>query len=135
MIQTPKEAIILIGHGSRIPLANQDMDRVALGLRDRLPTTLVETCVLTAPGPYLHDIFKKCVDSGAEKITVVPYFLYMGVHIRDDIPRMLKEEARLYPFVRIILSPYLGYDELLVELVIKRAEESRDMHDIRSTAS
>ena len=126
------EAIILIGHGSRIPGAGGDMERVALRMRERMPGKIIETCAMSKLGPHFPEIFRKCAAAGAKKIIVIPYFLYMGVHIREDIPRIMREEVRAYPDVQLVLGRNLGFDEHLVDLVIKRTEESLDLDDIRA---
>ncbi|MEK6558067.1 MAG: CbiX/SirB N-terminal domain-containing protein [Candidatus Margulisiibacteriota bacterium] len=112
---TIREAIILMGHGSRIQGAEADMERVAQRMRERLPGKRVETCAMSELGPHFPETFRKCATAGVKKIIVIPYFLHMGVHLREDIPRIMREEARAYHDVELILGPHLGFDELLVD--------------------
>ena len=44
-------------------------------------------------GPHYPEILAKCVEGGATEVVVIPYFLNNGLHIRLDIPEMMKEEA------------------------------------------
>jgi len=67
----------------------------------------------------------------ASEAVLIPYFLNLGLHMKVDIPKMLKKEAEKYPAVKIIFGKNLGFDELLVELVKKRVEESSAFCDIR----
>jgi sirohydrochlorin ferrochelatase len=71
------------------------------------------------------------VAQGATKVVVVPYFLHSGLHLMEDIPDLLREKAREYPDVKLILGKNIGFDECLVDLVIKRLEESQNLPDVR----
>ena len=125
------EAIILLGHGSRIPGAGEDMEQVARRMREKLGQEIIEICYMSKLGPHFPEVFERCVSRGATKIIVVPYFLHSGLHLNEDIPDLLREKAREYPHVKLILGKNLGFDECLVDLVIKRLEESQNLPDIR----
>ena len=131
MNNNKKEAVILLGHGSRIPGAGEGMEQVARRMREKIGQGIIETCSMSKLGPHFPEIFEKCVALGATKIVVIPYFLHSGLHLIEDIPEMLREKIREYPHVELILGKNLGFDECLVDLVIKRLEESRDLPDIR----
>jgi sirohydrochlorin ferrochelatase len=125
------EAIILLGHGSRIQGAGEGMEQVARRMREKLGREIIEICYMSKLGPHFPEVFEKCVARGATKIVVVPYFLHAGLHLVEDIPELLREKARKYPHVQLILGKNLGFDECLVDLVIKRLEESQNLPDIR----
>jgi sirohydrochlorin ferrochelatase len=125
------EAIILLGHGSRIPGAGEGMEQVAKRMREKLGQEIIEICYMSKLGPHFPEVFERCVDRGATKIIVVPYFLHSGLHLIEDIPDLLRDKARKYPHVKLILGKNLGFDECLVDLVIRRLDESQDLPDIR----
>jgi sirohydrochlorin ferrochelatase len=126
-----KKAVILIGHGSRATGADDDMERVSAGLREKLGIT-VETCRLEGRGTTFAEAFEKCVALGAKEMLVMPYFLHLGVHLRKDIPGLMRESLTKYPEIKLILGRHLGFDEALVDLVAKRIEESESLGDIRT---
>jgi precorrin-8X/cobalt-precorrin-8 methylmutase len=125
------EAIILLGHGSRVPNAGDSMELVAEQLRIRHPKTQVEICFMSRLGPHFPETFERCLAVGARSLFVIPYFLHGGLHIRLDIPRMLQETSAYHPDVRIVYGERLGYDEVLVDVVEKRIRESRSAPDVR----
>jgi sirohydrochlorin ferrochelatase len=131
MKKQKNEAIILLGHGSRIPGAGEGMEQVARRMREKLGREIIEICYMSKLGPHFPEVFERCVDRGATKIVVVPYFLHSGLHLMEDIPDLLREKARKYPHVQLILGKNLGFDECLVDLVIKRLDESWNLPDIR----
>ncbi|MBI5419715.1 MAG: CbiX/SirB N-terminal domain-containing protein [Deltaproteobacteria bacterium] len=125
------EAVILLGHGSRLPGAGKAMEQVAARLRERGKYILVEVCHMSLQKPSLSEALEKCATVRAGKVVVIPYFLHEGQHLLEDIPGMLREKVRGYPDVTMILGKNLGYDESLVDLVEKRATESLSLRDVR----
>jgi precorrin-8X/cobalt-precorrin-8 methylmutase len=126
-----RDAIILMGHGSRVPEAGKDMEEVARRLKDKYGYSSVEICFASRLGPHFPEVFEKCVNQGAKKILAIPYFLHGGLHMLLDIPEMMQEAAQKFPHVKLILGKSLGFDEGLVDLVERRIEESKDLCDVR----
>jgi sirohydrochlorin ferrochelatase len=125
-----KQAVILLGHGSRAAGADDDMGLVARGLMTQNGRN-VEVCRMAGRGIPFAETFEKCVREGATTIIVLPYFLHFGVHLRRDIPEMLREALKRHPGVRLVLGKHLGYDDALVDLVAKRIGESEAFCDVR----
>ncbi|VAX25849.1 hypothetical protein MNBD_NITROSPINAE02-405 [hydrothermal vent metagenome] len=125
-------AIILMGHGSRVPGSGGDMEKVARRLAATCGYALVEICYMSRVAPYFPEALEKCVKQGAAKIVVIPYFLHSGLHLVLDIPQMIQEKARIYPDVEIIYGKHLGFDDSMVALVEKRIEESMTLGDVRT---
>jgi sirohydrochlorin ferrochelatase len=123
-------AVILIGHGSRAVGADDDMERIAQRLRDA-SGGIIETCRMGGRGVLFDEAFERCIRQGAMEIIVLPYFLNFGIHLREDIPEILRKAADSRPEVRLVFGKHLGYDESLVHLVAKRIEESESLPDIR----
>ena len=123
-------AVILIGHGSRAEGADDDMERIAEGLRDKFGG-VVEPCRMAGRGVLFAEAFERCVAQGAKEIIVLPYFLHFGIHLREDIPEILRENAGKHPEVRLVMGRHLGYDDAIVDLVAKRITESEGLCDIR----
>jgi sirohydrochlorin ferrochelatase len=124
-------AVILLGHGSRVPEAGRDMERIAEEMRRRSNEAVVEICYMSQLGPHFPEAFGKCMQRGATEVIVIPYFLHLGQHMRADIPAILQEEAQKFPNVRVVLGKNLGFDLTLVNLVEKRVRESLDFPDVR----
>jgi sirohydrochlorin ferrochelatase len=125
-----RRAVILIGHGSRAAGADDDMERVAAHLRTVMGDGIVDLCRM-AHGTSFGEVFERCVRQGAKTVIVIPYFLHFGVHLRQDIPEILREAVSKHPGVRLVLGRHLGYDDALVALVERRIAESEALCDIR----
>ena len=124
-------AIILLGHGSRVPQAGKDMARVAERLKEKFGYPLVEVCFMSRLGPHFPETLAKCVRQGASCVVVIPYFLHTGLHIRLDIPEMMQQEAEKYPQVKLVFGKSLGFDESLVDLVNHCIQASESCGDVR----
>ncbi|MGZ3607982.1 MAG: sirohydrochlorin chelatase [Syntrophales bacterium] len=130
MMNPEKEAVILFGHGSRIPGAGEGMEQVAERMRKKLPSGIIEVCYMSRLGPHFPEVLESCVARGATKVIVMPYFLHSGLHLVEDIPHLLRDKAGKYPHVKLVLGKNLGFDECIVDLVIKRLAESKNLPDI-----
>jgi len=126
-----REAVILLGHGSRVPDAGKHMEQVAEGLKRKYGYHIVEICYMSRLGPHFPETLEKCVQQGATDVMVIPYFLHDGLHLVLDIPEMIQELAHTYPTVKIVLGKNLGFDDVLVDLVERRIADSADCEDVR----
>ena len=132
MSEKTRTAIILIGHGSRVPASGNDMEKVAERLRGDNCYYMIEICYMSRMKPVFSEALKKVAESEAEKVVVIPYFLHSGLHLVLDIPKMIQENAKLFPGVNIIYGKHLGYDDAMVALIKRRIEESEALGDVRN---
>ncbi|HAM50365.1 MAG TPA: hypothetical protein DCP92_06590 [Nitrospiraceae bacterium] len=118
--------IILIGHGSPLENANT-MDRIGRLLHRRIHAGCSNNCVKIAylqfAAPDIMGAIAECVNGGAERIIIQPYFLYAGMHVTKDIPAVITEAEKMYPGIEFIYTEALGIHEGLVQIVVERIEE------------
>ena len=125
------DAVILLGHGSRVPGAGDALVRVAENLRKRLSDTRVESCYMSRLGPHFPETFAMLVEGGARNVVVIPYFLFTGLHIQLDIPEMLQRCCLEHPAVRVVYGEPLGFHESLVDIVEERVKAASTLADVR----
>lgn len=117
------EKIILIGHGSPKTKAN-NIDLVGKLLHDAVHPACGMDCVKVAylqfASPNIMTTIKECVEGGASKIIVHPFFLSSGVHVTKDIPAMISEAKGMYPSIEFVCTEPLGVHEKLIQVVIER---------------
>jgi len=117
------ERIILIGHGSPKKDAN-NIELVAKMLHNALHPGCSDVCVKAAylqfVEPDIPTVIKSCVESGAKKIILHPYFLSAGMHVTKDLPQMIADAKNTYPDVEFVFTEPLGVHEKLVQVVIER---------------
>jgi sirohydrochlorin cobaltochelatase len=130
-VKKDKRAVILLGHGSRVKNAGDDMEKIASLLKARYGYPRVECAYMSRLGPHLPETIGRLVAEGQKNILVIPYFLHSGLHILLDIPEMMQREAETYPGIRLQMGPNLGFDEVLADLVHKRITQSLGVCDVR----
>ena len=119
---TPKETtgLLLIGHGSRVPEAGRVLIQVAVSLRRMFRGFVVEPCFLEISQPDVQTGIDRCVAQGAQRILIVPYFLYLGGHVGRDIPQHMSEARARHAGLEIRIAPHLDFDRRIVAVVEDR---------------
>ena len=116
-----RAALLLIGHGSRIASANRLLRDLARGLRTILPGRAVEIAYLEAAAPDIREGIDRCVARGATRILIVPYFLYLGGHVRRDLPKAAAAARRRHAGLEVRIAAHLGLDRRLLAIVADRS--------------
>jgi sirohydrochlorin ferrochelatase len=116
-------ALIVFAHGSRVEKANEAVRRVAALAAERCGFALWETAFLELAEPDLPAAVESLTGRGASRIIVTPYFLTMGVHLTDDLPRILQSIAQQHPGVELECAPPLDVHPGLVDIVSDRARQ------------
>ena len=119
-----RAALLLIGHGSRIGAANRLLRGLARDLRSVFPARVVEVGYLEAASPDIQAGIDRCVARGARRIVLVPYFLYLGGHVRRDLPKEAARARRRHPGLLVRIAAHLGHDRRLRAIVADRAREA-----------
>ncbi len=116
--------LILIAHGSRAAAANDEIRRLADGLRPRLDGHYqqIHSAFLELATPSIPEAIDQAVAAGATTVTVLPYFLAVGRHVAVDVPELVAERQKNYPQVCFVFKPYLGMaTEAVMDLVTRIA--------------
>ena len=128
-------ALVLIAHGSRHELANDDLHDLARRLRSSGRYAIVAPAFLELTEPTIRQAAENCVQQGANRIILLPYFLSAGVHVQRDLQAHRDELARAYPRGTVVLAEPLGRHPLLLDIVLQRAREAEDALDAQSGTS
>lgn len=114
-------AIILFAHGSRDPLWHKPIQAVAQRIAQRVAqqgdATVVRCAYLELTVPDLPTVAQQLVDEGATSLDVVPMFLGVGRHAREDLPALMQALRVTYPSVDISCQPAVGEREALLDLL------------------
>lgn len=122
----PQTAVLLIAHGSRRAAANEDLIQLAELLVNRGQYPIVEVSYLELAEPTITAGGRKCVERGACRILMLPYFLSAGVHVVTDLEALRTELSTEFPTVEFVLCPHLGLHPLMAEIVFDRLAEGAD---------
>jgi sirohydrochlorin ferrochelatase len=118
-----KTGIIIVDHGSRRTESNRMLEEVARLFGERFQQTydVVEAAHMELCEPSIATAYARCVERGATRVVVCPFFLGPGKHWTGDIPRLTAQAAADFPQTRYHVTMPLGIDELILDLLFKRA--------------
>jgi sirohydrochlorin ferrochelatase len=118
-----KTAILLMAHGSRIPEANDAVHAIAAMVKEMTGYGIVEVSFREQHLPNIQQGIDVCVAKGAERVLLLPYFLFVGAHVREDLPAEMAEAKKRYPRVAFAMGKHLGVHRKLAEIVVERIGE------------
>jgi sirohydrochlorin ferrochelatase len=121
--KTQPTAIVVFAHGSAVREANEEVSRLAEEVSRRAGCP-AKAAFLEIARPDLAAAIAEGVASGARRIVVVPYFLTMGVHVRQDLPRLIAEQRARYPQVDISAAQSLEGYPGMADALLDRAREA-----------
>jgi len=116
--------IVLFAHGSRDPLWHRPIEAVAAHMRLLTPQTLVVCAYLELSTPDLPAAVADLVAQGARAVRIVPMFLGVGRHAREDLPALVHSLRVKYHHIPILLQDAVGENPRLVELLAHIALDS-----------
>jgi sirohydrochlorin cobaltochelatase len=117
----PYGGIILFAHGSRDPLWRKPMEAVAARIAEMAPDRPVRCAFLELNSPDLQTSASELIDLGLQAITVVPLFLGVGKHAREDLPLLMTGLEQRYPNVVFNLQPSVGENPRMIDMLAQIA--------------
>lgn len=116
-------ALVVFAHGSSVAEANAAVLRVSDALARAGGFPLVIASFLEQAHPDLAEAVAEAVRRGAKRIVVVPYFLTLGIHLRRDLPRIVRELQGIHSGVSIEVTEPLDGHPALLQALLDRARE------------
>jgi sirohydrochlorin cobaltochelatase len=120
-LSSSTSGIVLFAHGSRDPLWHKPMEAVAAQIRTSSPQAKVVCAYLELSTPDLADATRMLLAAGIQTIVIVPMFLGVGRHAREDLPQLVNALRQQHPDVVFALRPAVGEDPRLVQLLAEIA--------------
>lgn len=121
---TITRGVVLFAHGSRDPLWRKPVEAVATRMAERAAGVRVSCAYLELTEPDLQTAVQTLVDNGVTAIRVVPMFLGVGRHAREDLPLLMAELKARHPTVAFELQQAIGEDPRLIDLIADIAMSS-----------
>ena len=116
--------IVLLAHGSRDERWRAPVEAVARRVVALDPSARVACAYLELVAPDLRTAAEGLIAHGTAAIRVVPLFLGMGRHVREDLPRLLDELRQRHPAVGFSLAQAVGEEPEVIELLARTALKS-----------
>jgi len=121
--QNPQMTIvqILLAHGSRDPGWRKPFEELLEKCKKESPKKIFCLSYLELCNPKLSDIIKDLLENN-NKITtfnIHPLFLSSGVHVNDDIQKILSELRANYPQKIFNLNDVIGKNSFVTNAIYK----------------
>lgn len=115
--KTRPQGVILFAHGSRDPLWRLPIDAVAQRMQAQ-PTGLnVAVAFLELTAPDLPSTVETLMKQGVAHVRIVPMFLGVGRHAREDLPELVHGLVQAYPQMSFELLPAIGEHPAMTALM------------------
>jgi sirohydrochlorin ferrochelatase len=116
-----RKALLIVDRGSREPDVRQELQEICSLAKSRAGYDYADYCFLEVLPPFIADGVSRCVASGAGLITVMPYFLYPGMKLKDTVKQSAKigKDRKL----KIAITKPLSYHPMMAQLIAERIEE------------
>jgi len=130
-----KETILLVGHGSRNPDGNQQIEMFANHWRKRRPQWRIEHCFIELADRLLDEGLDAAA-GGSSRVVVVPLILNAAGHVKLEIPAHIERARQRHPTTHFIYAAHLGACEPILAVMkrsLHRLLRTLDMPDPRTT--
>jgi len=113
--------LIVIAHGSRRKQSNDEIIKLVEELTQSHSHEfdVIKYAFLEIASPNIPDALLEGINLGAEKISVLPYFLSAGRHVSEDIPIEVAKVSKDYPQINISIKPHIGSSPVLATEILR----------------
>ncbi|KAG6541972.1 hypothetical protein Mapa_016609 [Marchantia paleacea] len=116
------DGIVIVDHGSRRAQSNAMLHEFVKMYKEKTGRLIVEAAHMELADPSISYAFDQCVEQGATRIIISPYFLFPGRHWDKDIPSIAAEAAKKHHNVPYLVTAPIGLHELMVTVINDRME-------------
>lgn len=117
-----RTGVVIVDHGSTRDESNRMLEDFVDMFRQAGRFAIVEPAHMELAEPSIQTAFNRCVEQGAQRVVVAPYFLSPGRHWHKDIPNLVAEAARKHPGVGYLVTAPIGLHPLMCQLIGSRID-------------
>jgi sirohydrochlorin ferrochelatase len=113
-----KKALLIVDRGSKMKEVQQELFETCLKIKSQTDYYYVDYCFLEVLPPFIKEGLNKCLEQNVNTITVVPYFLYPGMKLKDAV----KQTSHFTKFTtsKIVITKPLSYQPTVSKIVLDR---------------
>lgn len=114
--------IIIVDHGSLRAESNRTLQQAAERFAANSQYRIVEPAHMELADPSIATAFDRCVERGAGRVIIFPYFLSPGRHWTEDIPALVASAAQKHRAVEWLVTAPFGLHPDMNSIIIDRIE-------------
>ena len=115
-------AVIIVDHGSRRAASNEMLEQATKNFDSGSPYQIIEPAHMELAQPDIATAFRRCVERGATRVIVFPYFLSPGRHWSEDIPNLTTAAAADFPGVEWLVTAPFGLHAGMSAIITDRIQ-------------
>ncbi len=115
-------AIIIVDHGSRRAESNEALHQATERFASSSEYKIVEPAHMELAEPSISTAFDRCIQRGAKRVIIFPYFLSPGRHWSEDIPALVAKSAEKHPGVEWLVTAPFGLHSDMNRIINDRIE-------------
>ncbi|MCP4004349.1 MAG: hypothetical protein GY725_09150 [bacterium] len=112
-------ALLIVDHGSRRPEAHEHLEGIAALVRELEPGIRVYAAHMELAEPSIHSAVDRAVADGVTEIWVHPLFLVPGLHLSEDIPRLVESAATRHAGIEVHVTEPIGQLPDIARLILQ----------------
>ena len=116
--------VLVIAHGSREKETESAMKAVLDIAAEKITGICIEYAFMQLSDRTVESGIAALAEKKVTEIKIVPYFLFMGVHMKEDIPNIVGECMKNYPDIKLVMGEPIGNDKQRLAEIL--ADKIRD---------
>ncbi len=121
---TRREVVLVVGHGSRDPEGAAEFQSFVENFSRAADDRPVRSCFLELTEPPILEEIERCVAEGAERISLVPFFLLGAGHVKTDVASAINLARTRFPQVDFRYGAPVGLHSTLLEILAERLAQA-----------
>jgi sirohydrochlorin ferrochelatase len=124
-----RKALLIIDRGSRELEVQDELFKIANDAKEKGGYIYSNFCFLEVIPPYIEEGIRNCIQENVDLITVMPYFLYPGMKLKDAVQKtaaISKEKG-----IKLVITKPLCYSEVLKFVIMDRLTKLKSDNDIQ----
>ena len=124
-----RKALLIIDRGSKELEVQDELLKISNQAKEKGGYIYSNFCFLEVIPPYIDEGIRNCIKENVDLITVMPYFLYPGMKLKDAVKKTaaISKEKQ----VKLVITKPLCYSDVLKFVIIDRLTKLKLLNDIR----
>ncbi|HEX6670939.1 MAG TPA: CbiX/SirB N-terminal domain-containing protein [Nitrososphaeraceae archaeon] len=124
-----RKALLIIDRGSKELEVQDELLKISNQAKEKGGYIYSNFCFLEVIPPYIDEGIRNCIKENVDLITVMPYFLYPGMKLKDAVKKTatISKDKQ----VKLVITKPLCYSDVLKFVIIDRLTKLKFLNDIR----
>ena len=124
-----RKALLIIDRGSKELEVQDELLKISNQAKEKGGYIYSNFCFLEVIPPYIDEGIRNCIKENVDLITVMPYFLYPGMKLKDAVKKTaaISKDKQ----VKLVITKPLCYSDVLKFVIIDRLTKIKLLNDIR----